>query len=242
MPTLNVDHVSKRLAGAPVLVDVTFTADTGQLVGFIGPNGAGKTTTFRIILGLLIPDSGSVQVAGRPVCPDDRAQIAFCFDDDGVYDGLTARENIDFFKIAYGSQVDSGSLLERVGLDPDDRKVVGRFSRGMRKRLGIARTLLVPEPSLVLLDEPFLGLDPEGQQFLTMQLRDLSNRAAVLISSHDLRAVEAVCDTIVVLDKRVMYAGSPHGFGSDPTGRTDGTLTDRYLAARKKERGEDDPQ
>jgi ABC-type multidrug transport system ATPase subunit len=216
-------HFGRRRA----LAHVTFDCGAGEIVGLLGPNGAGKSTLLAIAATLVAPSAGEVRYGGqtaRAAGAALRAKIGLLAHDLHLYPELTARENLEFFARLYllaGPRAAAGRALERAGLTAraDDR--VSAFSRGMRQRLALERAL-VHDPRLVLLDEPFTGLDDAATRALVERLASL--RAAgriVLIATHDLETVERLVDRVVVLrDGRL--AGIE-------TGR--GALRERYRAA-----------
>lgn len=152
-------------------------------------------------------DSGSISLLGRNAgSPSSRKNVGFCLDGDGLYQSLDSSQNLEFFKIAYGVSHPAHRYARLLGVDDFGKKPVSQYSRGMNKRLALARALMC-SPQLLLLDEPLLGLDPDGQHELIEVLRQISDGRAVLISSHDLSAVESMCDRIVVLKQRVLFDG-----------------------------------
>lgn len=176
----------------------------GEVFGLLGPNGAGKTTTILMLLGLTEPTSGSVRVLGldparRPLSVKSR--VGYMPDQVGFYDELTARENLAY--IARLNGMDNHSVetrvtaaLHRVGLDGAAQKRVSTFSRGMRQRLGLA-DVLVKQPQLIIMDEPTSGLDPEASHEFLEMIRSLKNEGiTILLSSHLLHQVQAVCDRV----------------------------------------------
>ena len=189
-----------------ILRDVSFAVETGDVFGFLGPNGAGKTTTIRVILGLFTPDSGRVEVLGRDVQrePEVKRHVGFVLEADGLYDNLTARENLAYYGEIYGmtniaDRIDE--VLEAVSLfdRADDR--VGKYSKGMRQRLALARAVL-HDPELLILDEPTAGLDPTGQMEIREIILDLARRGkTVFLSSHNLDEVERICSRIAIIHK-----------------------------------------
>ncbi len=206
MEAIRLEQVSKGLGKRDILRDVSFAVETGDVFGFLGPNGAGKTTTIRVILGLFTPDSGRVEVLGRDVQrePEVKRHVGFVLEADGLYDNLTARENLAYYGEIYGmtniaDRIDE--VLEAVSLfdRADDR--VGKYSKGMRQRLALARAVL-HDPELLILDEPTAGLDPTGQMEIRELILDMARRGkTVFLSSHNLDEVERICSRIAIIHK-----------------------------------------
>lgn len=205
MNVIEISGLSKTFAGRPVLRDVSFSVQEGEVFGYLGPNGAGKTTTMRILIGLLRPTSGSALVRGVDLGTDDaaRKQVGVLMENDGLYDRISAWRNLDYYAKLYGvpdRQRRVSELLETFGLkDRGDDKVF-TFSKGMRRKLGIARAI-VHDPGILLLDEPTSGLDPEAQRMVRDILTGLSRRErmTVLLSSHNLDEVQRACSRVAVI-------------------------------------------
>ena len=198
-----VDHLSKRYGRHPAVDDVSFTCRPGTVTGFLGPNGAGKSTTMRMICGLTPPSAGTATVDGLPYrrLANPGRRIGVLLDASAQHAGRTGREVLTLAAFTMG--VDRRRVeetLDRVGLDAKAAKRrVRAYSLGMRQRLGIAGALL-GDPSVLILDEPANGLDPEGIFWMRGLLRDFADRGGtVLLSSHLLREVEAVADRLVVI-------------------------------------------
>jgi ABC-2 type transport system ATP-binding protein len=210
---IEVNELSKRYGSQLAVDDVSFRCEPGTITGFLGPNGAGKSTTLRMICGLTPPTSGTTTVLGtsyRRLANPGR-QVGVLLDASAQHAGRTGREVLTLTADVLG--VDRRrvpELLERVGLPPAAaRKRVGNYSLGMRQRLGIAQALL-GEPSVLILDEPANGLDPEGIFWMRGLLRDFADRAGtVLLSSHLLREIEAVADDLVVIGNGRIVAQGP---------------------------------
>ncbi|HEY7271352.1 MAG TPA: ABC transporter ATP-binding protein [Actinoplanes sp.] len=200
---ITVDHLSKRYGRHPAVDDVSFTCRPGTVTGFLGPNGAGKSTTMRMICGLTPPTAGTATVDGLPYrrLPNPGRRIGVLLDASAQHAGRTGREVLTLAALTMG--VDTrrvGETLDRVGLNGTAAKRrVRAYSLGMRQRLGIACALL-GDPSVLILDEPANGLDPEGIFWMRGLLRDFADcGGTVLLSSHLLREVEAVADRLVVI-------------------------------------------
>jgi ABC-2 type transport system ATP-binding protein len=191
--------------GEFVAVDsLSLAVKPGEIFGLLGPNGAGKTTTILMLLGLTEPTSGSVRVLGLDPARQPlsvKTHVGYMPDEIGFYDELTARENLIYTARLNGLSRNQAyeridEALERMGLpDVGDHKV-GTFSRGMRQRLGVADVLL-KKPQLIIMDEPTQGLDPEGaREFLRMILSLKAEGITILLSSHLLYQVQAICDRV----------------------------------------------
>jgi ABC-2 type transport system ATP-binding protein len=225
---VTVHNLRVRFAKLLAVRDVCFSLTGGTLLGLIGPNGAGKTTLLRTIAGLQPPTRGSVEILGERLSPDSLHQIGFTPDVPPLYDELTIRQFLRFVGKGYdlaASEIRERSdfWLEKVWLsDKADQKIKG-LSRGMKQRLGLARTLL-PNPALILLDEPASGLDPAGRVQFRQLLADLRDQGkTIIISSHILADMDEYCTHIAI-----MTAGAIQQFG------TVGQITTGHDAARRR--------
>ena len=224
---ISVDRVTRAFGRRRVLSNVSFACGAGEIVGVLGPNGAGKSTLFAIIATLLSPTSGEVRygdaTAAGPTASDVRARLGLLGHDLYLYPELTARENLTFFASLYGlGDVDAlvEERLAAAGLAGRADDEVHRLSRGMRQRLALERAL-VHRPRLVLLDEPFTGLDDSASADLVARLDGLrATGAIVLVSTHDFEIVGGLLDRAIVLDE-----GRVAGVEEDPT-----DLRHRYRA------------
>ena len=200
---LTLSEVSRAFGRRRALWRVSLTCDAGEIVGLLGPNGAGKSTLIAIVATLLAPTSGEVRY-GEHVSPgpDLRARIGLLAHDLHLYPELTAGENLTFFARLYGvEQPDRcvDAALDHAGLSDRRDDLVSGFSRGMRQRLALERALL-HGPRLLLLDEPFTGLDDAATRALVARLRDLKSQGRILIlATHDLETVEALLDRVALL-------------------------------------------
>ncbi|MDE1924909.1 MAG: ABC transporter ATP-binding protein [Patescibacteria group bacterium] len=223
--------------GDRVAVDhIDLTVAAGEFYGFLGPNGAGKTTTIRMLTGIIEPDEGDVSVGGYP--SNDKGSIASVIgvvpEGRGFYEWMTAVEYLEFFADLYGMNPDEkkkriDSLLEKVGLDARRNSRVGTYSRGMKQRLALARAL-VHQPKILFLDEPTLGLDPQGQEDIQRLLKDLNKEGiTVFLSSHLLNEVSNLCSRIVILHGGRIVANGTLEQLRAKTSLQSGSLTDIFL-------------
>jgi len=209
-------HELTKLYGYQKAVDgLSLEVQEGEIFGFLGPNGAGKTTTILMLLGLTEPTSGWARVLGfDPVRePLEVKRRVGCMPENvGFYADMTGRENLQYIARLNGIDESKANkridrALERVKLGSEADKLVGAYSRGMRQRLGIAE-VLIKEPKLVILDEPTLGLDPEGIQSMLALIKSLSKEEgiSVLLCSHLLHQTQEVCDHVGILNKGRLVA------------------------------------
>jgi len=201
---LRVSAVSRTFDGRRVLDDVSFEVAPGRMTGFVGANGAGKTTSMRIILGLLAADSGEVTWHGRPITRAVRQRFGYMPEERGLYPKMRVREQLGYLGRLYGLSAPAArrnvdDLLERVGLSERADDLLETLSLGNQQRAQVAAAL-VHDPELLILDEPFSGLDPIAVDTLATVLRErAADGVPVLFSSHQLDVVERLCDDLVVI-------------------------------------------
>ncbi|PPA56339.1 ABC transporter ATP-binding protein [Micromonospora chalcea] len=201
---LRLDGVDRSFGGRQVLKDVSFDVTAGRMTGFVGGNGAGKTTTMRIILGVLAPDAGQVTWRGHRLTREDRARFGYMPEERGLYPKMTPREQVVHLGRLYGldaagARRRTGALLERVGLGERADDLLETLSLGNQQRAQIAAAL-VHDPEVLILDEPFSGLDPLAVDMVVAVLRERAAAGApVLFSSHQLDVVERLCDDLVLI-------------------------------------------
>ncbi|MFB3737574.1 MAG: ABC transporter ATP-binding protein [Candidatus Velamenicoccus archaeovorus] len=211
---LELIGLSRRFGDVVALDDVSFSVPEGRIVGFVGPNGAGKTTAMRIVLGVLHPDRGEVRWRGRPVDAAVRRRFGYLPEERGLYPKMRIRHQLVYLGRLHGlSRADAerraDGIVEVLGIAD---RVSGRtdaLSMGNQQRVQLAAAL-VHGPELLVLDEPFSGLDPVGVDVLSGVLREqVSAGVPVLFSSHQLDLVERLCDTVVLIHRgRVVAAGA----------------------------------
>ncbi len=210
---LLVERLSKLYGDLLALDDVAFTVEPGQIVGFLGPNGAGKTTTMRAIMGLVALDHGEVTWQGGPVDHDVRRRFGYMPAERGMYQRMTVRDHLVYYgRLSGRSEAESArssdEWLARLGLSDRAGDTVQSLSSGNQQRVQLALALL-NEPELLVLDEPFSGLDPVAVDVLGAILQEqVSQGVALLLSSHQLDLVADVCSAVVIVDHgRVVLRG-----------------------------------
>jgi len=212
---IETNSLTRKYGHLTAVDSLSFRVNEGEIFGFLGPNGAGKTTTLLMLLGLTEPTAGTARVLGFDPVREPlqiKRHVGYLPENVGFYDDLTARENLDY--VAQLNRLPDGdarrnieTALAKVGLSDVGDKPVGQFSRGMRQRLGLAE-LLIKEPKLVFLDEPTLGLDPDGINKILDLIISLSRDRGitVVLSSHLLDQVQRTCNRIGIMIKGKMVA------------------------------------
>jgi ABC-2 type transport system ATP-binding protein len=202
---LEVRDLTKRYGDVVALDGATFSVRSGRIVGFLGPNGAGKTTTMRAVFGLVRPDRGEVRWRGAPVGPKERARFGYMPEERGLYPKMKVGEQLVYLAQLSGlAPADAkgtvGRWLDRLGLGDRADARLEELSHGNQQRVQLAAAL-VHGPELVVLDEPFSGLDPIGVASLAeLLLETAAGGVAVVFSSHQLDLVEDVCQDVVIID------------------------------------------
>jgi ABC-2 type transport system ATP-binding protein len=233
---LKVEALSKNFA-APVLQDLNFSVKRGESLALVGANGAGKSTLIKIMLGLVRPTQGSVQVYGRdPSDPLSRASVGYLPEMPGYWGELSARELLRYMGELRGlsggvvrSRMDA--LLAALGLKVRGERPMGGYSKGMLQRTGVAQALL-HDPDFIILDEPMSGLDPRAQEKLRQILLQLRARGkTLLVSSHSLEDIRALCTRVIVLEKSKIVLDGP----------TDQALDELLRRYRSSEPWDEDP-
>ncbi|HLU54523.1 MAG TPA: ATP-binding cassette domain-containing protein [Pseudonocardia sp.] len=211
---LEIARISKRFAARQALDDVSFTVEPGEVFGFVGSNGAGKTTTMRIVLGVLSADTGEVRWKGRPVDADLRRRIGYMPEERGLYPRMRVGEQLRYLARLHGlSSADAGAAVarwtERLGVDARLGDEVQKLSLGNQQRVQLCAAL-VHDPEVLVLDEPFSGLDPTAVEVMSSVLRDKADAGVpVIFSSHQLELVERLCDRIgVIAGGRMVAVGT----------------------------------
>jgi ABC-2 type transport system ATP-binding protein len=214
MNGLQLTGISRSFGAHKVLHDVDLTVQRGEIVGFIGGNGAGKTTTMRLILGLLEADQGSINWDGNPITAADRRSIGYMPEERGLYPQMKIRDQLVHFALLEGHNMTQATLvtdrlIETLGLEGRANDLVQDLSLGNQQRVQLAAAL-VGNPALLVLDEPFSGLDPVAVETMSELIRAQAARGVgILFSSHQIELVERISDRVCVLDQgRVVVSGS----------------------------------
>ncbi|MBI4392708.1 MAG: ABC transporter ATP-binding protein [Euryarchaeota archaeon] len=211
-PLVTVKGLGKKYRAAWGVKDVSFQISRGEIFGVIGPNGAGKSTVLRMLAGLVNPSTGTAEIGGRSITqPDHRSRIGYLPEESALYEEMTPRAYLRFFAELYGvpaamakSRIDEA--FTRLQLDVPRRARIGDLSKGMRRKVAIARSL-VNDPELLIFDEPASGLDPLVSASLLAMLGELKARGKTIIfSAHNLFHVERVCDRLLILDSGLVRA------------------------------------
>jgi ABC-2 type transport system ATP-binding protein len=202
----NIRRVSKEFSGHRAVKEVSFDVDAGDVLGLVGPNGAGKTTTIRMLLDIIRPDSGEISVFGRPLTEKSKDQIGYLPEERGLYRDRRVGDTLVYLASLKGvdkTTADNrvGRLLEAVGMEAVRNRKVKELSRGMGQLIQFVATV-IHNPRLVILDEPFSGLDPVNVRLvkdIIAQYR--SHGATFVLSTHQMNQVEALCDRVIMIDQ-----------------------------------------
>jgi ABC-2 type transport system ATP-binding protein len=211
---LEIDRVSKRYGSVAALQELSFEVRAGELFGFVGPNGAGKTTTMRIVLGVLAADAGEVRWGGAPITFATRRRIGYMPEERGLYPSMGVTEQLVYLAELHGmrapdARAAAARWLERLGLGDRGGEQLQKLSQGNQQRVQLAAALLF-SPDVLVLDEPFSGLDPVAVDVMSAVLREQADAGiSVLFSSHQLELVEQLCDRVgIIRAGRMLAAGS----------------------------------
>lgn len=214
MTALVLDGVSKNFGATRAVDGLSFTVPEGQVFGFLGGNGAGKTTSLRMVLDIIRPDAGRIEVLGRAPGRENAADLGFLPEERGLYRSMTALDTIVYFGRLKGMTAADArragkALLDRFGLEASSKTAVDKLSKGMAQKVQLA-TAVVNAPRLVILDEPFSGLDPVNQGLLEDEILRLSRTGAtVIFSTHVMQHAERLCDRLLLIAKgRKVFEGT----------------------------------
>ncbi|MDD2304069.1 MAG: gliding motility-associated ABC transporter ATP-binding subunit GldA [Prolixibacteraceae bacterium] len=209
--TIKIEQVSKFYGSQKALDQVSFEIGTGELVGFLGPNGAGKSTLMKIITGYLSSDGGIVTINGEIVETKNvtiRSQIGYLPENNPLYTDLYVREYLEMVAGFYQLQNKKEQVLKMIeltGLKTEQHKKIGALSKGYRQRVGLAQAL-IHDPAVLILDEPTTGLDPNQLEEIRQLIRTISANKTVMLSTHIMQEVEAICSRVIIINKGSLVA------------------------------------
>ncbi len=213
--SVSISNLSKNYGEQRVLNNIGFEIGEGEVVGFLGPNGAGKTTTMKIIAGTLSYNTGSVKVCGLEVKDNTlqtNALIGYLPEQNPLYTEMYVKEYLLFVAETHGIKKDReklvNELIEKVGLTPEFHKKIGQLSKGYRQRVGLAQAL-VPNPKVLILDEPTTGLDPNQLEEIRNLIRELGKDRTVILSTHIMQEIKAICNRVIIINKGEIVADYP---------------------------------
>jgi len=212
MPAVEVNHIVKSYADKAVVNDLSFSVAQGEIFGLIGPNGAGKTTTIRMMMDIIKPDSGDVTILGEKLSEASKNRLGYMPEERGLYKKLGVLESIVYLASLKGVDRKSATekaneLLSQTGMLANKRKKIEELSKGMGQIIQFIVTI-IHDPQLVIMDEPFAGLDPVNTELLKGMFADLRNQGkAVILSTHQMNQVEELCDRILMINngQAVLY-------------------------------------
>ena len=202
MEAVSIDSVTKTFGEVRAVDDLTLAVPEGLIYGFIGPNGSGKTTTMRMIVNIFYPDSGSIRVFGQPSSVGQIGMVGYLPEERGLYRNMALKPLLEFYgELRSGRNVakEADYWLERLGLSAWANRKLETLSKGMTQRVQFIAAI-IPEPKLLILDEPFSGLDPVSAEVLRESILELRRRGAtIILSTHDMHVAETMCDSIFMI-------------------------------------------
>jgi ABC-2 type transport system ATP-binding protein len=246
MTLLKIDHLTGGYTRNPVLKDISFEVDKGQIVGLIGLNGAGKSTTIKHIIGLMEAQKGKISINDNTFADDAaayRSQFSFIPETPILYDELTLREHLELTAMAYGLDKDTFEkrlqpLLKEFRMEKRLKWFPAHFSKGMKQKVMIMCAFLI-EPSLYIIDEPFVGLDPLAiNSLLEMMEKAKKQGSAILMSTHILATAERYCDSFIILHNGEIRAKGTLVQLREQFGMKEATLDDLYIQLTKEDQDE----
>src|SRR5215216_7551655 len=207
LPAIFVEDLTKTYGKQTAIDNISFTVNKGEVIGFIGPNGAGKSTTMKIITSYMAPDSGRVMINGEKVNGQTKKlkkNIGYLPENNPLYEDMAV---VDYLKFCADIQgVDKKEVPQRIksmirlcGLNPEKHKRINELSKGYRQRVGLAQAM-IHDPEILILDEPTTGLDPNQIIEIRSLIKDLGKEKTIILSSHILSEVEAICDRVIIIN------------------------------------------
>ncbi|MDG1147685.1 MAG: gliding motility-associated ABC transporter ATP-binding subunit GldA [Crocinitomicaceae bacterium] len=209
--SIEVKNLVKYYGDQAAVKDISFNVKQGEIVGFLGPNGAGKSTTMKVITGYISASAGEVKVCGMPVSVDSletRQLIGYLPEHNPLYLDMYVKEYLRFVaKIYKVDRVDDrvADMIKKVGLEEEQNKKIGALSKGYRQRVGLAQAI-IHDPKVLILDEPTSGLDPNQLVEIRQLIKSIGKEKTVMLSTHIMQEVEAICDRVVIVNKGEIVA------------------------------------
>ena len=225
MPILEVNQISKSYGSFKAVQDVSFAVSSGLMYGVLGPNGAGKTTTIRMIMNILLPDSGEIQLFGEKMHEGLKDRIGYLPEERGLYTKMKVLDMLIFLGKLHGmsgtdARVSATDLLQRLELETWQEKKIEALSKGMQQKIQFIATIM-HDPDLIILDEPFSGLDPINVQVIKEIMMDLRSRGkAIMFSTHQMETAEKLCDDILLINKGQKVMDGPLNTIREKYGKT----------------------
>lgn len=209
--SIKVKNLSKHYHQQKAVDEISFEAKPGKILGFLGPNGAGKSTTMKMLTGYLAPTAGDAEICGKSILTDDLAVkrlIGYLPENTPLYNDMYIKEFLSFVGETYGisnlsHRVDE--VIKEVGLTPEQHKKIGMLSKGYKQRVGLAQAI-IHNPEVLILDEPTSGLDPNQLTDIRALIKNLGKAKTVIISTHIMQEVEAICDDVIIINKGKIVA------------------------------------
>ena len=213
--SIQIQNLTKLYGDQKAVDQISFEVNRGEIVGFLGPNGAGKSTTMKVITCFLSPDEGSVLVNGLDVVNEESAIkkiIGYLPENNPLYTDMYVRESLQFVGKLYGLVGESlrtriDEIIELTSLSKEQNKRIGQLSKGFRQRVGLAQAL-IHDPEVLVLDEPTTGLDPNQIAEVRQLIKDISTTKTVILSTHIMQEVKAICDRVVIIHEGKIVADS----------------------------------
>lgn len=209
--SISVSKVTKFYGSQAALSDVSLEVGSGQIVGFLGPNGAGKSTMMKIITGFLSPSLGEVTVCGHKINEDPilyKSKIGYLPEHNPLFPEMYILEYLEFISNIYkikNKRKKISEVVEMTGLAPEIKKKIGELSKGYRQRVGLAQAL-IPDPEVLILDEPTTGLDPNQISDVRALIKELGKSKTILLSTHIMQEVQAICERTIIINKGKLIA------------------------------------
>ncbi len=209
--SIKVKNLSKHFGEQKAVDSISFEVSPGKILGFLGPNGAGKSTTMKMLTAYLLPTAGDAEICGKSILTaqiDVKKSIGYLPENTPLYHDMYIREFLSFVGETYhvknlSNRIDE--VIKQVGLTPEQHKKIGMLSKGYKQRVGLAQAI-IHNPEVLILDEPTSGLDPNQLTDIRTLVKDLGKNKTVIISTHIMQEVEAICDAVIVINKGKIVA------------------------------------